>query len=601
MTDKSQFQKEVDKTLRYNTEEIDSLRKKIAALEKKNNYYQNRILDLKRLNKELVEIDIKNKILNEDKANRENRIDNLEKEILSLTNSDKAKKRQIENELESEVIFYKGLLDSGNAKIDAAENILKLNNAQNDYIVDLEDELEKLRSNSDVTICKLKIEHDIHFYNLKKKMMNYVKEITQNMTKNNNDTLEMNSKLGMLFKNQMLNELEHQAALIRELLKTKEKYEKIIFVLNQDLKLHKRVEKIACSKNMKYVNIIKDIDRKYLYIDSSINSDDKYAKVKCSSEEKNKKKNKLKLKNKFNKIDNDNSEEKNETQLSILKSIINNNQYRESNINKSNNMEQKFKKYYNEYISLKKLYDELFKENQNLKEKISTMKDKQKMYHNKFSGILKLYKTALEELISDEEIKSNNIQISKKIINDGKYDSFSREQKYIIITSLIKHLLPLMDKNCDDNDIDILKNSFQSNNYKINSPHSSKKEEIASRNNTISQLSKLNFRSLLDNKNNICESKSPNLILNQKGLKTFNSGRINSLNLEENKGFNSIYNGFFRDRPLSRNKVKLFKCIKSKDKPLRFIYINNKFNMDYDLKNPADTCLTKNNFFNLEK
>ena len=152
MIDKSQFQKEVEKNLRYNIEEIDSLRKKISSLEKKNNYYQNRILDLERLNKQLVEIDIKNKILNEDKVNRENRIDNLEKEILSLTNSDKAKKRQKENELESEVIFYKGLLDSGNAKIDAAENILKLNNAQNDYIIDLEKELEKLRSNCDVTI-----------------------------------------------------------------------------------------------------------------------------------------------------------------------------------------------------------------------------------------------------------------------------------------------------------------------------------------------------------------------------------------------------------------------------------------------------------------
>ena len=34
-------------------------------------------------------------------------------------------------------------------------------------------------------------------------------------------------------------------------------------------------------------------------------------------------------------------------------------------------MENKFKKYYNEYISLKKLYIELLKENQNLKDKIS--------------------------------------------------------------------------------------------------------------------------------------------------------------------------------------------------------------------------------------
>jgi hypothetical protein len=74
MTEKSQFQKEVDKKLRYNTEEINSLRKKIASLEKMNNYYENRIIDLKRLNKELVEIDIKNKILNKDRITR-NRID----------------------------------------------------------------------------------------------------------------------------------------------------------------------------------------------------------------------------------------------------------------------------------------------------------------------------------------------------------------------------------------------------------------------------------------------------------------------------------------------------------------------------------------------
>ena len=86
------------------------------------------------------------------------------------------------------------------------------------------------------------------------------------------------------------------------------------------------------------------------------------------------------------------------------------------------------------------------------------MKDKQKMYHERFSGILKLYKNALEELLSDEEIKKNNIKISKEIINKGNYDSFTREQKYLIITNLIKHLLPLMDKNCVDNDIDILKN-----------------------------------------------------------------------------------------------------------------------------------------------
>jgi hypothetical protein len=45
--------------------------------------------------------------------------------------------------------------------------------------------------------------------------------------------------------------------------------------------------------------------------------------------------------------------------------------------------------------------------------------------------------------------------------------------------------------------------------------------------------------------------------------------------------------------------LKLFKCIKVKnmDKPLRFIYIKNNLNIDYDFNHPTDTCLTKNNFF----
>ena len=136
MNEKNLYQKDIIQKLRNNSEEINSLREKLSFLEKQNNLYQNKILDFKRQIKELLEDQLKNYNLNEEKKSCQNRIEDLEKEIINITNNCKTQNRQIENELENEVIFYRGLHESGMAKIDAADNIIKLNNAQNKYIVD---------------------------------------------------------------------------------------------------------------------------------------------------------------------------------------------------------------------------------------------------------------------------------------------------------------------------------------------------------------------------------------------------------------------------------------------------------------------------------
>ena len=479
MSENNIFQKDIIKKLRENSEEIFLLKEKVSLLQKQNYKYQNKILDLNRQIKELIEKDIKNRDLMEQNKNCEKRIQDLEKEIIDVTTNTKQENRHVENQLANEVIFYKGLQETGAAKVDAADNIIKLNHAQNKYIIDLENELEKLRSNSDATVCKLKIEHDLHYYNMKKKMMDYVKEITHNMAQNSKDNLVLNIKLGMINKNQMLNELEHQALQIKELLKIKEKYEKIIFVLNQEVNLHKKVEKTVISKNMKFMNIIKDYDSnsKIINESSSIFLDNKNKKKeKMSLSEKKKKKLHL------NFSENNKNEDLIKAQLRIIDSILNNNHYKECN--SYQNKHRFNKKYYDEYISLKKLYDELLKENQSIKEKLITMKDKQRMYNDKFSGILKIYKEALDELLSDEEFKNMNINITKEIINSGNYDSFTKEQKQLILKNLIKELLPLIDKDNNSSDIDILKNSFQQSlNFKTSTTLSSKKGDGSSRNN----------------------------------------------------------------------------------------------------------------------
>ena len=57
-------------------------------------------------------------------------------------------------------------------------------------------------------------------------MMDFLKNAQKNMVTNSKKDLELNTKLGILYKNEMLNELENQSHTIEELLKEKERQNK---------------------------------------------------------------------------------------------------------------------------------------------------------------------------------------------------------------------------------------------------------------------------------------------------------------------------------------------------------------------------------------
>ena len=78
---------------------------------------------------------------------------------------------------------------------------------------------------------KKELDFENKYTELKKNMMEFLKNAQKNMFKNNKRNLELNTKLGILYKNEMLNELENQSRLIEDLIKEKEK-QKMIF-LNQ--------------------------------------------------------------------------------------------------------------------------------------------------------------------------------------------------------------------------------------------------------------------------------------------------------------------------------------------------------------------------------
>ena len=335
-------QKHLLSQLKDNIEEINTLKEKIESLEQKISSLNNKIFDLKIHNKILTENVAKNKGILADKKLCENKIEELKSEILNVARKEKSEKRLMETELQNEVLFYRGLHESGLGKVHAAERIINLNNFQNDYIQHLENEIQKLRNNNDETISKLKLEHDIHFNSLKQKMTKYIKNVQHTAAATYKDNLEYSSRLNILYKNEMLNELEKESLLIKELVISQEKYEKLNFVLNQDLKFQKEIQKELVSKNIKYLNIIKSIQRKYPN-DVIINNE--VPKEKPSLSEKKKERNK-KLRLKYlSKAETENIKEKQET---ITKNIIKNNLYRECITNKNYPYDKINKKYFDE-------------------------------------------------------------------------------------------------------------------------------------------------------------------------------------------------------------------------------------------------------------
>ena len=546
--------------LKENIEEINALKERISELESKNTSLNNKISDLKIQIKILSQIDTKNKNVLEEKKLCENQIEQLKSEILNTTRKEKEEKRLIEKELENEIILYKGLHESGLGKVHAAEKILNLNNFQHDYITHLEQQIQKLRNHNDEIISKLKLEHDIHFYNLKLKMMKCLKDIQNNSINKYQKDLEQNSKMNFLYKNQMLNELEKEALLIKELIISKEKYEKSIFEHNQKLALYKKVNKDLLEKNNKYMNIIKSINKKYPNI-ININSNsfiENNKEIDFSKKKKNKF-NKYKLK--FS--SDDLSEEIKEKQEKIIRNIFKNNNYRECMTNKNYHEDKINKKYFDEYISLKKSYEELIKENKDIKEKLLTLKDKQKMIYTKYSGILNLYDNAINFLLKEEDLNLNNIIINNDVVQSGNYEKLTSWQKYIIVMLLIKQILPLLETSIDENE-------------KIN----------------LSKLSRFNFRSIFDKRIDICDNNIIDMTKKGRNKKKF----LKNFNSESDININKQIKAMIKNKSFTQNKrLKIFKEIKGKYRPIRFIHIENKFN--FNIKSDKDISLTTNKFF----
>ena len=567
------------------------------------NNLETNISDLKTKNAELTKRNVNlSEIINineKEKKTLKDKIEDLQKELINSIKDKTDEMRLNEKNLENEIVYFKGLRDTRLAKIDAADKIIKLNEIQHNYILKIEKELDELKNENDEKMTQLKIEHENNYDKLKKKMIYFIMKSQKEMEKSNSTNIELYSKFSVIFKNQILNELENQNKQIHQLILEKEKQEKKIYALTEEIIVHDSVEKILKRKNFKYQNII-----------------NKYMKNKSEEKEKEKEKGKAieNIGNNSRNINNiENGMHYSMDKIKNMKKNFNH-EYNEGFFKTTMN-----RKEYHDYISLEKEYKQLLKDYQMLKEQYKTFKDKEKLFQKKYFGIIQLYNTALDELVKDEELTKSQIFINLDNINKGDYESYTKEEKIKIIQMLIKHILPLITLQ----NIEILKFRKTFSDLKIKT-YSSQfiKYNSNSRNHSLFKEYNNNYKNLTEDSNIGVNKDKKFMAIFDQNIGNKNIDKINNIFDESNSfkssfwgmNFNKINkeeiskynktNGFLysayrkpkkKGSEIKLNKRGIFdKELQYKKNPLlRYMYIQNS-NAD-NQRNNTKFCLTDKN------
>ena len=570
--------------------QIDSLKSYISDLEFQIKALKATKRELINRNTALIEYEYENMSLNTEKMELKEKIEKLEQEILSTIQKEKEEKRDVTLKLEYEVNNYRRINDTIKGKIEAAEYIIKLNTIQHNYILKLEKEIDDLKNNNIKNIETLKVQHELHYKHLKKKMIDLIKKSNKELQKENITNIEIHSKFSAMNKDEMLEQLEKQNRQIIQLIKENETKDKKILSLIQENNTFISIDKILKKKNLKFSKLIKN----FL--------------------EKNEQK------------ENNNSKTNNENENVHL--------FKATMLQKKSPQSPKLEKAYNNLLNNYNL----------LKEKLDYITDKEREFQKKYCGIILLYDTALKDLLQDEKIISKKININLNKFLEGDLEKYNKKEKIEIVYLLIKHLLPLIKIQSNEimklrnlfNNVDIkfkitsdstlysrnqnsniIKSLYDIKQFASDLNYSLKKEEnlkmksksiYKTYNNTYNNNNHNNIINLINSKEESKSIKSSFFGLNIDASAIKKKGEnkrdklTNTNNLHKDKFAFSAFN-FYRNNSKPRYMgIRLYKKgmlrdeLMNKNPPLqRMMFLNDEANKEQKRKNK---CVTENNFSN---
>ena len=412
---------------------------------------------------------------------KKNKISDLEREILIQKVKYKKNLNEKEKNYERDMEEARRLGEISKTKIQNSEKVEKLNELLFYKIIELENKIKQMEEEEKIKMEEKEKDFEERLKDMKVKMLDFIKEVEKETEKK--DIKKIKEKINLIHKNSLLNELEFQSLQLEDLLKQREHLDKLISQMKNDIEVHKKVEKILIEKNKKYTNMIRHLSVK-------INKDE----IK-KSQEKEFDNFILNLKNKNDILEKDlSTKAKNSTSFS-QKNLFNSKLNKEKNIifenslnktnfslnnikdnkiiyNKRNKIQSdilqnnssldnlnlsllspfqnKLRNKFNQALDIVSLQRELIKKVKYLedyKSKYESYKTKLEFINNKYINIIKIFDEALEKIYKENEMdKINEIYIDIEDLKKCDFSKLSAEQKYSIITLLIKHLLPLINE-----------------------------------------------------------------------------------------------------------------------------------------------------------
>ena len=432
----------------------EAYKNKISQYENIFNNLESQIHHLKviRQNSILKEEIYQNEIL--DNAKKDQKILELENDIINLKIEHEKFKNKKELEYENDVNAVKNYYETNLLKNNTAQVVEEANKKFYEQILKLEQIIINFKEEQRKLDAKKEIEFERRMSKMKKKMLDYIKEGQKSKQYLSKEQLRLNDKLSVIHKNTLLNELDFQSMQLEDLLKQRAHLDKIISGMKADLEIHKKVEKILTEKNKEYTDMIKvlstkieskekegennNLSNKKDKIENDINSKIKQFKI-------------LKENTKFIRIENKNNYKKieNKNRANYIKNNINEeiniknfgktsvdfrNKLKVSDINENQDL-----------IFLRKELIKKIKELEDYKSKYEYYKTKLNLINNKYGNIMQLFEGVLIDIYEDKNMKNiKNIFINLEDFQKCNFEILSPEQKYSIVILIIKYLMPLI-------------------------------------------------------------------------------------------------------------------------------------------------------------
>ena len=380
--------------------DIEKLNQEIFKLTQKNLEYKKLLLEYPILKKNIKELEDELKKKNNEKISIIKEKDDKNSELFNQI-------RNLENTMQMDKLNYDKNTILYQQKMSVFNHIRMENQVYAEEASKFEKEKKLYQEQKDNEIKRIQAHSILKYEKFKKQMDEDLEKICDNLIDINSEYIDSSHKLTILQNRQLMLRVEQLEKRLHELETLNQQLKRKIYENENDLKMHKLVEK----------NLTEKANNKRCIIRLTRNKSD------------------------YNKSEN------NLTSDFKIKSI-NFNKSKGSGSISTNTVGTKSPSFERRILNYKKLIEEKNYENEKMILMNSHLKNKLNLYQNKFNGLFNFLEESLNNFCHDEEIiKNNNFYLKLDKIKNCDFNSFNSQEKYALLVLLMKYLLPLVTIN----------------------------------------------------------------------------------------------------------------------------------------------------------